>query len=291
MNALLEEYDWTFVTAATLRILLILIIAWVAMRAAKIALRRLEKRMLQRGQAQGELPNESLRRVETLIRLLQQGALILLWVVTILIILREIGVEIAPILASAGVVGVALGFGAQNLVRDLIAGFFMILENQVRVGDVAIINGTGGLVEQINFRTTVLRDMSGAVHVFPNGSITTISNRTHEWSAYVLDIGVSYKENPDQVMEIMRAVSREMREDRAYKALMLADIEIFGVDQFADSAVIIKARLKTIPIKQWEVGREYLRRLKKAFDRAGIEIPFPHRTIYLNDARKTADQR
>jgi small conductance mechanosensitive channel len=204
----------------------------------------------------------------------------------LLVILRELGVDIAPILASAGIVGLAVGFGAQNLVRDVISGFFMILENQVRVGDVAIVNGTGGLVERVNFRTIVLRDLSGVVHVFPNGAINTISNMTSEWSAYVFDIGVAYKEDVDRVIQIMRDTGKALREDKKFGPLMVDDIEVFGVDQFADSAVVIKGRLRTKPIKQWDVGREYRRRLKYAFDEAGIEIPFPHRSIYFGEASK-----
>jgi len=203
-----------------------------------------------------------------------------------LVVLRELGVEIGPILASAGVAGLAIGFGAQNLVRDVISGFFMILENQVRVGDVAVVNGTGGLVERVNFRTIVLRDLSGIVHVFPNGTITTLANLTREWSAYVFDIGVAYKEDVDRVMEIMREVGRELRADEKFGHNMVADVEVFGVDAFADSAVVIKGRLRTKPIKQWDVGREYRRRLKHAFDAQGIEIPFPHRSIFFGEASK-----
>ncbi len=145
-------------------------------------------------------------------------------------------------------------------------------------------NGTTGVVERINFRTTVLRDLSGAVHVFPNGAITTLSNSTRDWSGYVLDVGVAYKEDLDHVAEVMRQVGAEMRQDDHFGPLMIADIEIFGVDKLADSAVVIRARLKTRPIRQWEVGREYLRRLKQRFDREGIEIPFPHRTFTFADS-------
>ena len=203
-----------------------------------------------------------------------------------LIVLKEIGVEIAPIIASAGIVGLAVGFGAQNMVRDIISGFFMILENQVRVGDVAIINGTGGLVEKINFRTIVLRDLGGVVHVFPNGTVTTLSNMTTEWSAYILNIGVAYKEDTDQVIEVMKEVGREMLEDEEFGRMMLEEPEIFGVDKFDNSAVVIKGRIKTKPIRQWAVGREYLRRLKYAFDARDIEIPFPHQTIYFGEKSK-----
>ncbi len=173
--------------------------------------------------------------------------------------------------------------------RDVISGFSLILENQVRVGDVAIINGTGGLVEAVTFRTVILRDLSAVVHVFPNGSINTLSNMTKGWSAYVIDMGVAYKEDTDRVVEVMQHVADEMKTDPYYGASMLDTIEIFGVDDFADSAVVIKARLKTLPIKQWEVGREYRRRLKKAFDENGIEIPFPHLSVYMGEASRAFD--
>jgi small conductance mechanosensitive channel len=204
--------------------------------------------------------------------------------VLLLVVLREIGVDIAPILAGAGILGLAVGFGAQNLVRDVISGFFFILENQVRVGDVAIINGTGGLVDSVNFRTIVLRDLSGTIHVFPNGTINTLSNMTHTWSAWVFDIGVAYKEDTDRVTAVIREVGRQLREDPEFGPRLIDDIEVFGVNKFADSAVEIKGRLKTRPIEQWAVGREFQRRVKYAFDEQGIEIPFPHRTVYRGEA-------
>ncbi len=283
---LLAQANWENVIFTSMRILLILVIAWVVMVVARTALRRLERTLIRTGAAHGEVPSEATKRAETLVRLLRQAVKIMIWVVALLIILREIGVEIAPILASAGILGLAVGFGAQNLVRDVISGFFLILENQVRVGDVAIINGTGGLVEAVNFRTVVLRDLSGIVHIFPNGTVESMANLTQEWSGYVFDIGVAYKEDVDRVMDLMREVGAELRADGYFGPLMVQDVEIFGVDEFADSAVMIKGRLKTLPIKQWEVGREYRRRLKKAFDREGVEIPFPHRSIYFGEASK-----
>jgi len=281
-----EQVQWETVMFTVLRILLIMIIAWVALFAARVAMRRLEAALIDRGEKEGDIPSEAEKRAETLARLLRQGIVILIWLMAALVVLRELGVEIGPILASAGVAGLAIGFGAQNLVRDVISGFFLILENQVRVGDVAVVNGTGGLVERVNFRTIVLRDLSGTVHVFPNGTITTLANLTREWSAYVFDIGVAYKEDVDRVMEIMREVGRELRADESFGHNMVADVEVFGVDAFADSAVVIKGRLRTKPIKQWDVGREYRRRLKHAFDAQGIEIPFPHRAIYFGEASK-----
>src|SRR3990170_1689252 len=206
--------------------------------------------------------------------------------VVVIVSLDQIGLNVTPILAGAGIVGLAVGFGAQNLVRDVISGFFMVLENQVRVGDVAIVNGTGGLVEAITFRTILLRDLSGVVHVFPNGTVSTLANMSKEWSAYLMDIGVAYKEDTDHVVAVMRRVAEELRQDPVLGPLILEPIEIFGVDNFADSGVIIKARLKTRPIQQWTVGREYRRRLKKAFDAEGIEFPSPQHSIRVGEASK-----
>jgi small conductance mechanosensitive channel len=234
----------------------------------------------------GDVPTESSKRINTLMRLIRQGAVILLWAIILLIIFDQIGVKIGPILAGAGILGLAVGFGAQNLVRDVISGFFIILENQIRVGDVAIVNGTGGVVERINFRTTVLRDLSGVVHVFPNGVITTLSNMTNEWSAYVFEISVAYKEDVNRVIELIHSVGREMRQDREYGQLILEDVEVFGLDKLADSGVVIKGRIQTKPIMQWKVGREFLRRVKMLFDEKGIEIPFPHTTVYFGEASK-----
>jgi small-conductance mechanosensitive channel len=285
----LQNISWDAIIATCLRITLILFFAWLGMKILQKILKRLEQRLLKQSAAVGEPPSESQKRVETLVRLIRQGAFIALWVTVGLVILKEIGVEVGPIIASAGIAGLAIGFGAQNLVRDIIAGFFIILENQVRVGDVAIINGTGGLVEKINFRTIVLRDLGGIVHVFPNGTITTLSNLTTEWSAYVFDIGVAYKENTDQVISVMRKVGEELKQDETLGPLMLEVPEIFGVDKFDNSAVVIKGRIRTKPIRQWQVGREYLRRVKLAFDENNIEIPFPHQTIYFGEASKPID--
>jgi len=283
----IEKTDWERIVFSGLRLLLTLVLLWIVVSVVKVLLWRLEQRLVVLAETRGEVPTEARKRAETLVRLLRQVVLILVWVIGGLVALREIGLEIGPILASVGVVGLAIGFGAQNLVKDVISGFFLILENQVRVGDVAIVNGTGGLVESLSFRTIVLRDLQGTVHVFPNGSIDTLANMTQTWSAFVFDIGVAYKEDIDRVIPIMRRVGEEMRADRTYGPSILENIEIFGVDEFADSAVVIKGRIKTVPIKQWEVGREYRRRIKQAFDREGVEIPFPHRTLYFGEQQET----
>jgi len=287
----IQSFSFDSMIKTGLRITLILVVAWVGVILLKKFLRRLESRLMKKSKEDGEPASESEKRIETIIRLIQQAAMLALWMTACLIILKELNIDIAPIIASAGIVGLAVGFGAQNLVRDMISGFFIILENQIRVGDVAIINGTGGLVEQINFRTIVLRDLGGVVHIFPNGTISTLSNLTNEWSAYILEIGVAYKEHTDTVIEIMHEVGRSMRTDETFGRLMLEDPEIFGVDKFADSAVIIKGRIKTKPIRQWEVGREYLRRIKLAFDYNNIEIPFPHRTVYYGEGNTLLEQQ
>lgn len=272
--------------AAALRIGLILIAGYVGARLLRLGLGRLESALITTGERTEAVPGAARKRVTTLVGMLRTIALVGLWAVVVIITLEQIGLNITPILAGAGIIGLAVGFGAQNLVRDLISGFFMVMEDQVRVGDVAIVNGTGGLVEAITFRTIVLRDLSGVVHIFPNGTINTLSNMTKVWSGYVMDVGVAYKEDTDHVVEVMRRVGDELRQDPDLGPKILEPIEVFGVDDFADSAVVIKARLKTHPIQQWGVGREYRRRLKKAFDAEGIEIPFPHLSMYVGEATK-----
>lgn len=226
---------------------------------------------------------ETEKRIKTLIGILKGAVKVLIWASIAIIILKSLGVNVSAILAGAGVVGLAVGFGAQELVRDVISGFFILLENQVRTGDVAIINGTGGLVEKIELRTITLRDFSGVVHIFQNGKINSLSNMTKEWSAMVFDIGVAYKEDPEEVIQVMTQIGADLQNDEVFGPKIIEPIEVVGVNDFADSAVVIRARFKTKPIEQWNVGREYRKRLKKAFDERNIEIPFPHQTIYWGE--------
>jgi small conductance mechanosensitive channel len=270
---------------SSFRVLLIIVAALLAIKFLRLGLNRLEVILVRAREASESVPGAAAMRIRTLMSVLWTIVAGLVWFTAILTILGQVGVNVTPILASAGVVGLAVGFGAQNLVKDFVSGFFLILENQIRVGDVAIINGTGGLVEAITFRTIVLRDQAAVVHVFPNGSINTLSNMTKDWSAYVMDIGVGYREDTDRVIEVMRRVAGELQSDPQYGSAMLEPIEIIGVDAFTDSAVIIKARLKTLPIRQWMVGREYRRRLKKAFEAENIEFPFPQRTVLVGEAK------
>jgi small conductance mechanosensitive channel len=269
-----------------LTLLLILIVLVIIHFVIRVFMSRLSRVIINRLSKKEAITTEREKRVKTINAIFTRLAFMLLWGIGILIILGELDINIAPILTGLGIFGLALSFGAQTLVKDIISGVFILIENQIRVGDVAEINGTGGLVEEINLRTTILRDLEGTVHVFPNGSINTIANRTKEWSACVLDIGVAYKEDPDRVMQIMREVDEEIRVDKEYGDLILEPIEIFGLDSFEDSAIIIKARIKTKTLKQWTIARQYRLRLKKAFDKYNIEIPFPHMSVYFGEASK-----
>jgi small conductance mechanosensitive channel len=237
--------------------------------------------LLKKMEKNGDLEDkEGGKRLHTLIGILRSSVKIIIWAMAIMIVLMEMGIDIAPIIAGAGIVGLALGFGSQELVRDFISGFFILLENHIRTGDVAVINGTGGLVEQVGLRTIVMRDVSGVVHIFQNGKIDTLSNMTKEWSALIVTIGVAYKEDTDHVFSVLDRVGTELFEDEVFSEKILEPIEIMGVDGFGDNSVDIKVKIKTQPIEQWACAREYRRRVKKAFDAENIEIPFPHRTIY-----------
>ena len=268
---------------ASLRIGLVLMIGYIAIRFMRLGLRQLERVMILASDKKDQESGTASKRAATLTGILRTIALSAIWAIIIIESLQLVGLDIAPILAGAGILGLAVGFGAQNLVRDLISGFFIILEDQIRLGDVAVINGTGGLVEIITFRTISLRDFSGVVHIFPNGGINTLSNMTKEWSAFVLDMGVAYHEDTDRVVEVMKTVGEDLRGDPTFGPKMIEPIEVVGVENFADSAVTIRMRIKTKPSEQWNIGREYRRRLKKAFDAQGIEIPFPYRTLVMSD--------
>lgn len=199
----------------------------------------------------------------------------------VMYILNSLGVDIRPILTAAGVLGVAVGFGARRFFEDIITGMSLILEGQVRVGDYIEIGTHQGVVEKIDIKLIQLRDVHGRVHYIRNGMIDTVVNYTRDYSYYVFDVGVAYKEDVDNVINTLKEIGEEFRKNAASKDYVLAPLEILGVDNFDDSAVIIKARIKTAPIKQWEVGREFNKEIKKKFDEKGIEIPFPQRTLHI----------
>jgi small conductance mechanosensitive channel len=295
MNEWLNKVKWEEISEKIVNwmvetipaVLLVFLLGFILFRIWAFIGKKFKKLLLRnalRDESKSKLEAE--KRVDTLSNILNVSVRLAIWAILIMMFLKQIDIDIGPLIASLGIVGLALGFGAQELVRDVVTGFFILLENHIRTGDVAIINGTGGLVENIGLRTMTLRDLSGVVHVFQNGKINTLSNMTKEWSAMVFDVGVAYKEDTDKVSQIIREVGDELQKDPAYQEKIIEPLEIFGVDRFGDSAVVIKARIKTQPIQQWSVGREFNRRLKMAFDEKGIEIPFPHRTIYWGDEIK-----
>lgn len=230
--------------------------------------------------------DEFKKRAETLTGIIQLILTILVLVVGCIIILGEVGVEIGPILATAGIFGLAIGFGAQNLVQDVISGFFLLLEDQVRVGDVVQVAGKGGLVEKVTLRMIILRDLAGNVHFVRNGKVDVVTNMTKDYGRYVFEIGVAYRENVDEVIEVIKAVDEDLRKDPDFSEDILEPIEILGLDRFDDSAVVIKARYKTRAVKQWGVGRAFNKRLKEAFDANDIEIPYPHLILYAGEDKQ-----
>ncbi|MGB0723592.1 MAG: mechanosensitive ion channel domain-containing protein [Gammaproteobacteria bacterium] len=220
-------------------------------------------------------------RARTLLSVARNALIVTLFIVTTLMVLSELGINIAPLLAGAGVLGLAIGFGSQRLVQDVINGAFILFQDLMAVGDVVKLGDRAGVVEALSIRTVRLRDLSGTVHTIPFSSIDTVSNLTREFSFHVFDIGIAYREDVDEVIALINAVGEELQADPEIGPLVLEPLEVFGLDQFGDSALVIKGRIKTKPIKQWQVGRAFNRLVKQRFDERGIEIPFPHRTIYF----------
>ena len=263
------------------RIALILAIAWLLEALASRLLRIFRLYMAQRIAAPDELP-----RIETLGRVFRYGAAVLIVIVAGSLVLGELGISVAPILATAGVAGVAIGFGAQSLVKDYFTGFFLLLEDQVRQGDVVEIAGKSGLVEEVTLRYIRLRDFEGHVHFIPNGEIKVVTNNTRGFAHAVVEIGVDYEVDVDQALAVMKEVGLQMRADALWGGKIAADPEIIGVERLADSAVILRCRVQVVPpIEQWNVRREFLKRLKSAYAERGIGIPFPHVTIHRRTAK------
>jgi small conductance mechanosensitive channel len=268
-----RSFDW--ISTSALRIVIIAMVIAIffsVMNRVLTKFRRVYEGRLSTG--------AQLQRADTLTHVMRDIVRIVILFIGSMMILAEVGVDLKPLLAAAGIGGLAIGFGAQSLVKDIISGFFILLEDSVRVGDVVEIAGVGGLVEDVKLRTITLRDLSGNVHVVPAGAIDKVKNMTKIYSFYLFDVAVAYREDVDEVMALLQAIGEELRQDLAFREDILEPLEMLGVDHFADSAVIVKCRIKTKPIQQWRVGREMNRRIKKSFDAKGIEIPFPHRTIY-----------
>lgn len=257
--------------ALPLRVTLILMLTLVAQHLINRLAPRFREALASRQESAA-----GAQRVRTLSRVLRYTLTVVLTVVSALLILGEFGISVAPLLGAAGVAGIAVGFGAQSLVKDYFTGFFLLLENQIRIGDVIDAGGKVGAVEELTLRYLRLRDYGGNVHYIPNGQITVVTNMSVGFAYAVIDLGVAYGEDTDRVVEVIEEVGRQMREDASLGPRILGDLEIAGIDQWADSSVIIRCRFQVTPNEQWSIRREFLRRAKQAFDRQGIEIPFPH---------------
>lgn len=266
----ITEHGW--------RIVAIIVVAHLVHRFNTIFIERAVRKLVTADQFANKTAEK--KREDTLIKVFHGAAHVVVWIVAIMMIFSEVGVDIGPMLAAAGVAGLAFGFGGQYLIRDIISGLFIILENQYRVGDVVCFGDTCGLVEDINLRLTTLRDLDGTVHHIPNGEVKTASNLSKYFARVNLNIGIAYDSDLEKVIEVVNRVGNELAADPAWKDLIKKPPQFLRVDDFADSAIIIKILGETEPIEQWGVTGELRKRLKIAFDKEGIEIPFPQRTIH-----------
>jgi small-conductance mechanosensitive channel len=274
--------------ATALRILALAVAAYIVIRIGKAAARRLEREM-SRGTGLDVI--ERTKRAQTLSRLLQKALSIVIAGMAALMILRELDIDITPVLTGAGIAGLAIGFGAQTLVRDVISGFFLILEDQVRVGDVAVVNGQGGLVEEVNLRTIVLRDEAGTVHIFPNGEVKTLANMSKDFSYYVLTVGLGYDAEVDRAIEAMRDAAASMMSSPEFRPHILEPLEVYGIDAFEPGQLVVKGRIKTVPLKQWVVGRELRRRIARMFAERGIEMAKPFMSLRVDAPAEASNSR
>jgi small-conductance mechanosensitive channel len=265
-----EALRW--VIGSGLRIAVIVTIAWLMLRVVTSTVSRLEREVARR---QSEAVDERLKRAQTLGGLIQNTANAVIVSIALLMVLNELNINVLPMLTGAGIAGVALGFGAQWLVRDLIAGFFLILEDQVRVGDSVVINGQGGTLEAINLRTLVLRDVEGALHIFPNGAVTTLANKTRDYAFALVDLAVDFREDSDRVIRILRETAEILHAEPEFASAIQEPLEVLGIEGFRDGQTLIRARMKTVPQRQAQVGRELRRRLRIALDAAGISLAVP----------------
>jgi moderate conductance mechanosensitive channel len=284
-----DLFHWPELVRGSLRVAVVLLLAWGAYHTLRLLLRRIERALVQTDVVTPSMVHE--QRVKTLLGLVRSVGIVVIVLMTVFMVLQGLGVNIGPLLAGAGVAGLAISFGAQSLVRDIISGLFILFENQFGVGDVIRVGDTGGVVEKMTLRIVVLRDVHGVVHVIPNGELTRVSNMTRTFSRAVFEIGVAYKEDADHVMQVMREVGRELQHDPDWGPLITEEIKVPGIESFGDSSVNIRIMATTLPLKQWDVARELRRRLKRRFDDEGIEIPFPHRTFYWGEGQSPASGR
>jgi moderate conductance mechanosensitive channel len=281
-----QALRWEVAVPKLMKIAVVIFVAILAYRLIRILIARLVERDY--GEEDPLVRRVREQRARTLASLLGNVAAVAIFVVMVLTILDIVLDNIAPILASFGIIGLAFSFGAQSLVKDVISGTFLLIEGQYGIGDVVRVSDVSGMVERITLRTTILRDVEGAVHIVPNGEITRVTNLTKAWSRTVLHVGVAYREDVDRVMDVLRDLLQEFQADPEWGALLLEDPQVPGVEEFADSAVMIRVMAKTLPLKQWDVARELRRRIKKRFDLEGIQIPFPHTTFYWGDGQSPA---
>ncbi|MBI4408926.1 MAG: mechanosensitive ion channel family protein [Gemmatimonadetes bacterium] len=273
---------WDRLAPDLVRIGIILVGAFIGYRLIKLFTRRLLTRRIEEEDPLLKRMRE--QRAQTLAGLLSNVALVVIATVAGLTVLGTF-IDIGPLLATAGVAGLAVSFGAQSLVKDIISGAFILVEGQFGIGDVVRVGDAAGMVEKITLRTTILRDLHGVVHIIPNGEITRLSNLTKAWSRAVIDVGVAYREDVDRVLDVLRELGGELQADPEWGVLLLEPPEVLGVEAFGDSSVNLRMMAKTLPLKQWDVARELRRRIKKRFDAEGIEIPYPHVTFYWGEGQ------
>jgi len=264
-------------TDEALQIVLILVGSGLLIRAVRVLADRLVKFVRDDDPL---TPNQREQRAITLAGIFKGVSKIVIVLIAGLTILDILGINTAPLIAGAGVAGLAISFGAQNLIRDFISGFFILLENQYRIGDVIRAAGVSGQVEDMNLRITVLRDLEGVAHFIPNGEIKVVSNLAKEWSRAVVNVGVAYNEDLDRVVSVLNTVGQELSRDPIFGQGILEPPQVLGVENFGESQVTLRIVTKTRPLKQWETARELRRRIKAAFDSEGIEMPYPHRVVY-----------
>jgi len=279
----------------TLQLDLALLVSMVAVvAAAALALRLL--RVAVRGVARGVLQREKepsrelAQKAKTLSQVVETTGKIVIFTIAILSLLSMLGRDITPLLASAGIAGIAIGFGAQNLIKDWLAGFFILLENQYSVDDVIKVGEYSGLVERLDLRRTVLRSLDGSVIVIPNGEVRAVTNLTKEWSRVVMDVAVSYETDVDRAMELLRRVGEELSADEKVGPLVLEPPEVLGIEALGQYAVTLRMLVKTAPLQQWTVARALRARIKNSFDREGIEFPYPHQVNILRHAPADAEE-
>lgn len=278
-----QAMRWLWDTGWT--ILLVVALTWVGLKAYDVLLQRLFGLL---GSSTGALHQARFsQRITTLSAMLRSLGKVVITFLGLMIVLSKMGVNIAPIIASAGIVGLAVGFGAQNLVKDVISGFFIIIEDQYGVGDLIELGSSVGMVEKMNLRITQVRSGNGSLITIPNGSVTTVVNHSKEWARAVLEIGIGYNEDPDRIMAMLREVGDELQVEMPGK--VIEPIEILGVEAFKDSEVVIKVQLKTAPLEQWAVSRAFRRKVWVKFKELGIELPFPQRTLWLASAGERTD--